>query len=166
MQLSTTLSEKHGLPLSLLYQESGFVFVLKKTEWVGELPKGFLHVSSQKGRWLFSSMELVCVHCVLSGHGLTDGPQKKMNARMRDALDETLILSNKWVFWVLTGFSFVLSLGGRIIQDLVAQILMYSGALYTASEAVYFSPGGYSLISSLSIDCTHRPAVVFRTHIY
>ncbi|KIM51244.1 hypothetical protein SCLCIDRAFT_143691 [Scleroderma citrinum Foug A] len=101
MQLSTTLSEKHGLPLSLLYQESGFVFVLKKTEWVGELPKGFLHVSSQKGRWLFSSMEL-----------------KKMNARMRDALDETLILSNK------------------IIQDLVAQILMYSGALYTASEAI------------------------------
>ncbi|KAL4071210.1 muts domain V-domain-containing protein [Scleroderma yunnanense] len=101
MQLNTTLSEKYQLPLSLVYQESGFVFALRKTEWEGELPKGFLHVSSQKGRWLFSSMEL-----------------KKMNARMKDVLDETLILSNK------------------IIQDLVAEILMYSGALYTASEAI------------------------------
>ena len=100
MQLSTTLSEKHGLPISLVYQESGFVFVLKKTEWEGELPKGFLHVSSQKGRWLFSSMELVCVYCALSGRELTVDHQKKMNARMRDALDETLILSNKYVLWV------------------------------------------------------------------
>lgn len=41
-----------------------------------------------------------------------------MNARMKDALDEALLLSNK------------------IIQDLVEQILAYSGALYTASEAV------------------------------
>lgn len=60
MQLGTTLSEKHGFPLSLVYQESGFVLALRKTEWEGELPKGFLHVSSQKGRWLFSTMELVC----------------------------------------------------------------------------------------------------------
>ncbi|KAH7884107.1 muts domain V-domain-containing protein [Phlebopus sp. FC_14] len=100
-QLTTALSEQHGLPLTLVHQESGFVFALKKEELEGELPKGFLNVSSQRGRWLFSSMEL-----------------KKMNARMKDALDETLILSDK------------------IIQDLVAEILSYSSALYTASEAV------------------------------
>ncbi|KAH7920485.1 hypothetical protein BV22DRAFT_1198859 [Leucogyrophana mollusca] len=100
-QLCTSLSEKHSLPLTLVYQESGFVFGLKKDELEGELPKGFLHVSMQKGRWLFSAMEL-----------------KKLNARMKDALDETLILSDK------------------IIQDLVSEILAYSGALYTASEAV------------------------------
>ncbi|KIK81485.1 hypothetical protein PAXRUDRAFT_35858 [Paxillus rubicundulus Ve08.2h10] len=100
-QLNTALSEKYGLPLTLVYQESGFIFALKKDELEGELPKGFLNVSARKGRWLFSSMEL-----------------KKMNARMKDALDETLILSDK------------------IIQELVAEILSHSGALYTASEAV------------------------------
>ncbi|KAI5997385.1 muts domain V-domain-containing protein [Pisolithus albus] len=101
MQLNAVMAEKHGLPLTLVYQENGFVFTLKKDELEGELPKGFINVTSQKGRWQFSSMEL-----------------KKMNARMKDALDEALLLSNK------------------IIQDLVEQILAYSGALYTASEAV------------------------------
>ncbi|KAI6043781.1 muts domain V-domain-containing protein [Pisolithus marmoratus] len=101
MQLNTVLSEKHSLPLTLVYQENGFMFALKKDELEAELPKGFINITSQKGRWLFSSMEL-----------------KKMNAKMKDALDETLLLSNK------------------IIQDLVEQILAYSGALYTASEAI------------------------------
>ncbi|KAF8555921.1 hypothetical protein OG21DRAFT_1460258, partial [Imleria badia] len=100
-QLTNALSEKHGLPITLVYQESGFVFALKKDELEGELPKGFLNVSAQKGRWIFSSMEL-----------------KKMNARMKDALEETLILSDK------------------IIQELVVEILSHSSALYTASEAV------------------------------
>lgn len=62
--------------------------------------------------------------------------------------------------------SFVLSLDARIIQDLVVQILMYSGALYTASEAVYFFPYVYFLIASHSIDCTRRPAAVFCPYIY
>ncbi|KAG6333660.1 hypothetical protein ID866_5430 [Astraeus odoratus] len=101
MQLHSSLCEKYELPMILLYQESGFVFTLKKDGLEGELPKGFLNVTSQRGRWLFSSLEL-----------------KKLNARMKDSLDETLILSNK------------------IIQDLVAEILLYSGALYAASEAV------------------------------
>ncbi|KAG9310368.1 muts domain V-domain-containing protein [Chiua virens] len=100
-QLNTALSQKHELPITLVYQESRFVFALKKDDLEGELPRGFLNVSAQKGRWLFSSMEL-----------------KKTNARMKDALDETLILSDK------------------IIQELVTEILSHSGALYTASEAV------------------------------
>ncbi|KAI9462694.1 muts domain V-domain-containing protein [Boletus coccyginus] len=100
-QLNTALSEKHGLPITLVYQENGFVFALKKDDLEGELPKGFLNVSAKRGRWIFSSMEL-----------------KKMNARMKDALDETLILSDK------------------IIQELVVEVLSHSGALYTASEAV------------------------------
>ncbi|KAF8060865.1 muts domain V-domain-containing protein [Lyophyllum atratum] len=100
-QLNRTLSEEHELPLTLVYQDTGFVFTLKKTDLEGELPKGFINVSARRGKWVFSSMDL-----------------KKMNARMKDALDETLVLSEK------------------IIQDLVAEILVDVGALYKASEAV------------------------------
>ncbi|KAI3621717.1 hypothetical protein WG66_016688 [Moniliophthora roreri] len=99
--LANSLSDAHMLPLTLVYQETGFVFSLKKTELDGELPRGFINVALKRGKWQFSSMEL-----------------KKMNARMKDALDETLILSDK------------------IIQDLVAEILADIGALYKASEAV------------------------------
>ncbi|KAJ7079998.1 muts domain V-domain-containing protein [Mycena belliarum] len=99
--LNRTLSEAHGLPLSLTYHETGFVFTLRKTELEGELPRGFINAALKKGKWAFSSMDL-----------------KKMNARMKDALDESLILSEK------------------IIQDLVAEIVVDVGALYKASEAV------------------------------
>ncbi|KAG5643810.1 hypothetical protein DXG03_009585 [Asterophora parasitica] len=106
-QLNRTLSEEHELPLSLVYQDTGFVFTLKKNELEGELPKGFINVSMRKGKWVFSSMDL-----------------KKINARMKDALDETLVLSEK------------------IISDLVAEILVDVGALYKASEAVTSFPTG------------------------
>ncbi|KAE9397228.1 hypothetical protein BT96DRAFT_860285 [Gymnopus androsaceus JB14] len=99
--LCNTLTGAHEIPLTLVYQETGFVFSLRKTDLEEELPKGFINVTLKKGKWQFSTMEL-----------------KKMNARMRDALDETLILSDK------------------IIQDLVAEILVNVGALYKASEAV------------------------------
>ncbi|KAJ7353331.1 muts domain V-domain-containing protein [Mycena albidolilacea] len=99
--LNRTLSDAHSLPLSLLYQETGFVFTLRKTDLEGELPRGFINATLKKGKWSFTSMDL-----------------KKMNARMKDALDETFILSEK------------------IIQDLVADILVDVGALYKASEAV------------------------------
>ncbi|KAG1741768.1 muts domain V-domain-containing protein [Suillus paluster] len=100
-QLNHTLSEQHSLQLSLVYQDSGFVFTIKKDELEDELPKGFINVSAQKGRWLFSSIDL-----------------KKMNARMKDSLEETLVLSD------------------RIIQDVVGEIVAFSGVLYSASEAV------------------------------
>ena len=138
--MNTALSEKHGLPITLVYQESGFVFALKKDELEGELPKGFLNVSPQKGRWIFSSLELVRKHLLYFEDQLYAGhPQKKLNARMKDALDETLILSDKYVFF----YSCIDASGDaiRIIQDLVVEVLSYSGALYTASEAVCgFSP--------------------------
>ncbi|PPQ98977.1 hypothetical protein CVT24_003473 [Panaeolus cyanescens] len=100
-QLNRVLSEEHGLPLTLVYQDSGFMFALKKNDLEGELPKGFVNASLKKNRWIFSSMDL-----------------KKMNARMKDALDETLILSDK------------------IVQELLAVIVHDIGALYQASEAV------------------------------
>ncbi|KAF9007936.1 muts domain V-domain-containing protein [Cyathus striatus] len=100
-ELNRSISEEHQLPLTLQYQETGFVFVLKKNELDGELPSRFINVLLKRGKWVFSSLEL-----------------KKMNARMKDALDETLILSDK------------------IIQDLVAEITLHIGALYRASEAV------------------------------
>jgi len=58
-QLNSTLGEEHSLPLSLIYQEKGFIFAVKKDELEGELPKGFINVTAQRGRWLFSSMDLV-----------------------------------------------------------------------------------------------------------
>ena len=60
-QLNRSLSEEHNLPLTLVYQETGFVFALKKNDIEGELPKGFINVSLRKGRWIFSNLELVCL---------------------------------------------------------------------------------------------------------
>ncbi|GJE94158.1 MutS family DNA mismatch repair protein [Phanerochaete sordida] len=99
--LNSELVQEHNLPFTLVYQDSGFVFTLKKADLEGELPPGFVNVTSRKGKWVFSSVDL-----------------KKRNARMKDALDETLILSEK------------------IIQDIVADIVIDIGALYKASEAV------------------------------
>ncbi|KAI0369881.1 hypothetical protein BV20DRAFT_1036163 [Pilatotrama ljubarskyi] len=104
--LRARLSEEHDLPLTLVYRDAdaGFVFALKKTDLEdagGELPRGFVDVTAQKGRIIFSSIEL-----------------KKRNARMKDALDETLILSDK------------------IVQDLTDDIVVDIGALYKASEAI------------------------------
>ncbi|KAH9949472.1 muts domain V-domain-containing protein [Amylocystis lapponica] len=100
-ELNRRLSEEHNLSLSLVYQGTGFVFALKKSDLEGELPRGFVDVVMQKGRWLFSSVEL-----------------KQRNARMKDALDETLVLSDK------------------IIQELTAEIVVDISVLYKASEAV------------------------------
>ncbi|KAL4244476.1 DNA mismatch repair MutS family protein [Abortiporus biennis] len=100
--LNEELSRKHSLPLMLVYQqETGFVFQLKKNDLEGELPTGFINIVLKKGKWIFSSLEL-----------------KQRNARLKDALDETLILSD------------------RVIQGLVDDIVGDIGALYKASEAV------------------------------
>jgi DNA mismatch repair protein MSH4 len=58
--LNRMLSEEHDLPLMMVYQDTGFVFALRKTDLEGELPKVFVNVVLRKGRWMFSSMELVC----------------------------------------------------------------------------------------------------------
>jgi DNA mismatch repair protein MSH4 len=73
------------------------VFALKKTDLEGELPTGFINVSVQKGRWIFSSLELVRIMAKVRCLPIVKSQQKKMNARMKDALDETLILSHKQV---------------------------------------------------------------------
>ncbi|KAL0068031.1 MutS protein msh4 [Marasmius tenuissimus] len=57
--LNTTLSEAHGLPLTLVYLESGFVFSLKKSDVEDGLPKGFINATLKKAKWQFSTMELV-----------------------------------------------------------------------------------------------------------
>ena len=58
--LNRMLSEEHNLPFMMVYQDTGFVFALRKTDLEGELPEGFVNVVLKKGRWIFSSMELVC----------------------------------------------------------------------------------------------------------
>jgi hypothetical protein len=45
--------------MTLVYQDCGFVFAVKKADLEDELPSGFINVSVQKGRYLFSSIELV-----------------------------------------------------------------------------------------------------------
>ena len=62
-QLNRQLSEEHDLPITLIYQDSGFAFTLKKRDVEGDLPKGFINVTTRNGKWLFSSLELVrCFH--------------------------------------------------------------------------------------------------------
>lgn len=53
---------------------------------------------------------------------------------MKDSLEETLVLSDKYVFIALQ-ISHVVDIR-RIIQDLVGEIIAFSGVLYSASEAV------------------------------
>lgn len=62
-QLNRDLCDQHELSIQLVHQENGFVFTLKKSELEEsgkvELPKGFVNVSSKKGKWVFETMELV-----------------------------------------------------------------------------------------------------------
>lgn len=62
-QLNRDLCDEHELSIQLVYQENGFVFALKKIELEEsgkvELPKGFVNVTSKKGKWVFETMELV-----------------------------------------------------------------------------------------------------------
>lgn len=106
-QLNRGLCEQHELPLQLVYQESGFVFSLRKTDLEAsgkaELPRGFINVTAKKGKWMFESIELVSPNDG-GRRRPTDRDelialriQKKRNARMKDALDETLMLSDRWV---------------------------------------------------------------------
>jgi DNA mismatch repair protein MSH4 len=61
--LNRALCEKHALPIQIYYHEGagGFVLKLKKSdvEDTGGLPSGFINVTSQKGRMMFSTLELV-----------------------------------------------------------------------------------------------------------
>jgi len=63
-QLSRELSDQHELPIQLVYQDNGFVFTLKKSDLEDggkvELPRGFVNITSRKGKWVFETMELVC----------------------------------------------------------------------------------------------------------
>jgi DNA mismatch repair protein MSH4 len=58
--LTKALVAEHDLPLTIVWQNGEFVFVVKTTEHEGELPASFINVTKQKGRWVFTSMNLVC----------------------------------------------------------------------------------------------------------
>jgi DNA mismatch repair protein MSH4 len=63
IDLQKDLSSEHDLPLSLYYQDNGFVFILKKgdvPEGTKSIPAPFINASMKKnGRWIFSHLELV-----------------------------------------------------------------------------------------------------------
>ncbi|CAE6372632.1 unnamed protein product [Rhizoctonia solani] len=105
IELQGELSKEYDLPISMQWQDSGFVFVLKKgdvPQGTKSLPKPFINASMKKnGKWIFSHLEL-----------------KKRNTRLRDSLDEALLLSD------------------QIVKALVERILEDIGVLYKASEAI------------------------------
>ncbi|CAE6506204.1 unnamed protein product [Rhizoctonia solani] len=105
IELQGELSKEHDLPISMQWQNNGFIFVLKKADvppGTKSLPGPFINASMQKnGKWTFSHLEL-----------------KKRNTRLRDSLDEALLLSD------------------QIVKALVERILEDIGVLYKASEAI------------------------------
>ena len=101
--LSRELSQQYELPLQLVYQEHGFVFSLRKSDLeeagITELPKGFINASSRKGKWFFECLDLVHIRSIHPGYVTTKSYlQKKRNARMKDSLDETLMLSDRYSY--------------------------------------------------------------------
>ena len=67
-QLCRELSEHHDLPFQLSYSDAGgHVLTLKKTELEGQIPKGFINVTSKGSKWSFSSLELVSLLRVPEG---------------------------------------------------------------------------------------------------
>ena len=95
-ELKTQLSQEHGIPLALEYQErgGGFWFTVVKDHFEGELPRGFLNVTTKGTKWCFTEMDLVRYTISPRALDLTDNLQKKKNARMKDALEEALLLSD------------------------------------------------------------------------
>lgn len=141
-QLGRELSEAHGLPLVLVYQGNGFIFQLKKSEVDGELPGEFINVTEKKGRVVFSTLDLVRLsmdirdHPYFSTQHCSSTIKKKRNARMKDALDEVMSLSDKLFTQPHVRSRNILTRFSRIIRDLVDSIVSHIGALYKASEAV------------------------------
>ncbi|KAG8983799.1 MutS protein msh4, partial [Tulasnella sp. 427] len=107
LDLCKSLASEHDLPYNPTFIESsgGFWLTIRKDELSGELPRGCINVTSKGVKWKFTTLEL-----------------KKRNSRMKDSLDEALLMSD------------------RIIQGLVEEIIGDVGALYKASEAVSEAP--------------------------
>lgn len=60
-ELRQSLCDEHELRIESFYQErgGGFWFAVKKDDVQGELPRGFLNVTSKGVKWIFTTMELV-----------------------------------------------------------------------------------------------------------
>ena len=59
--LCTSLSTEHSLALSLTYIErgGGFWLTLAKDDLEGQLPRGFLNVTTKGAKYIFTTLELV-----------------------------------------------------------------------------------------------------------
>ncbi|KAF8327173.1 muts domain V-domain-containing protein [Cantharellus anzutake] len=119
-ELRAQLSQEHNLPLSMEYQErgGGFWFTIAKGDLEGELPRGFLNVTTKGAKWCFTSMEL-----------------KKRNARMKDALEEALLLSDKCALGVWYRCS-AHRTRRRVIKEILEKVVENIGVFYKASEAI------------------------------
>ena len=61
-ELCRELSNEHDLPLQLCYSDAArHFFTLKKADVDGQLPKGFINVTTKGDKWCFSTVELVSI---------------------------------------------------------------------------------------------------------
>lgn len=60
-ELCQSLSNEHNLPFSLVYVErgGGFWLTVPKDDVEGDLPRGFLNVSTKGAKYMFTSLDLV-----------------------------------------------------------------------------------------------------------
>ncbi|PVF95072.1 hypothetical protein CPB86DRAFT_764679 [Serendipita vermifera] len=105
--LGKTTQERYEVPVELVYMQEGgggFHFSLSRSitedaDW--EWPQEWIDRTLRRKKWIFSSLDL-----------------KKLNGRMREMLEETLMIS------------------ATIIEELLAGVLDNIAVLYKASEAV------------------------------
>ncbi|GJJ09382.1 hypothetical protein Clacol_003604 [Clathrus columnatus] len=99
-QLCQDISEKYEIQVQINHHATGnYFFLLKRGTLPNAPPKEFIHVTTKGNKISFSTLEL-----------------KKKNARIKDALDEIMILSD------------------QIVEKLLYDILEDIGILYKASD--------------------------------
>ncbi|ELU38620.1 mutS domain-containing protein [Rhizoctonia solani AG-1 IA] len=120
IELQEELSKEHDLPISMQWQDSGFVFVLKKGDvppGTKSLPRPFINHSRLIGRLLIEKAK--CAFEGFAGRGtIAQRPVKSLQFPEIDFDDITL----------------------RIVKALVERILEDIGVLYKASEAASSFP--------------------------
>ncbi|KAG8914771.1 MutS protein msh4 [Tulasnella sp. 408] len=81
LDLCKSLASDHELPFTPTFVESagGFWPAVRKDEVRGDLPRGCINLRSKGAKWKFTTLEL-----------------EKRNSRMKDSLDETLLMSDRW----------------------------------------------------------------------
>jgi DNA mismatch repair protein MSH4 len=72
MELGREVAAQYDFPIDVVYHRDGFWFSLAKAADLDvKSIKTFINVTSQRSKWLFSSLELVWMQCLI--RMLSDG---------------------------------------------------------------------------------------------